>query len=452
MSLVSLRNGSANETSRHTLAGAIRWLLTTDFCPWANRYFRFWRHPLGCLLGACAASLLCGLFVVPQAFVVCGVVAAVIALGLVWPWVALRGLGCTLAFEDRRGREGKPARVKLTISNRLPWTVWGLCVRRGFWRSQASDDDPAAALARVPGWTRSDYEWNFLPRCRGIYPTQKPRVATAFPFGLWNAARSVNSASALVVWPRTFPLGAVPFAAGHETRGTSLSDTRCGDTGDVLGARPYRQGDSLRRVHWAQTARQDRLIICERQGMTQASMCVVVDVDPAVHVGDDENSSLEWAVRIAASLCEGLHAQGVRVDCQIGQQASLCASDAASLAKVFDALACVGHTASMPPTGRRSRGRDSRQCLEILITTDRGLPRWTESRGSHSASMRRFVVLKSEAFGKPVEGAESRMTKCQSPGRHSHREMVIIDGLDDVPGQFRTQWEELCHAAWIAQQ
>ncbi len=453
MSLASLRTRLADRRPRLSLAGASAWLLTTDFCPWANRYFRFWRHPLGCLLFALGASLLCGIYVVPRAFVVSGVLAAVVALGIVWPWVALRGLSCTIAFEERRGREGQSARAKLVIGNRLPWTVWGLCVQRGFWQTRPDDDGTAAALARVPGWTRSEYEWDFVPRSRGVYPTQRPRVATAFPFGLWNAARYVDSARELIVWPSTFPLGAVPFAAGHEMLGTSLSETRTGDAGDVLGARPYRQGDSLRRVHWAQTARQDRLIVCERQGMTQASMRVVADVDPALHRGKGENSSLEWAIRIAASLCEGLTAHGVRVECQIGQQTCLSVSDATGLAKVFDALAYVGHSESGPSARQSSQRRPSRQSLGIVITTDLGLPRWLEEMGSRAAAgERRFVVLEARAFEPAGNGTTSNQTRRHSPGHCSQQGMVVIDRPDDVPGQFRQQWEGLCHAAWIAQQ
>ena len=34
---------------------------------------------------------------------------------------------------------------------------------------------------------------------------------------------------------------------------------RPGNEGDVIGVRPYRHGDRLRSIHWAQTARRDAL-------------------------------------------------------------------------------------------------------------------------------------------------------------------------------------------------
>ena len=38
-------------------------LLNTDFCPWANQYVYWLKKPLGILIVAAFASLLCGLFV-----------------------------------------------------------------------------------------------------------------------------------------------------------------------------------------------------------------------------------------------------------------------------------------------------------------------------------------------------------------------------------------------------
>ena len=55
-------------------------LLNTDFCPWANRYVYWLKKPLGILIVAAAASLLCGIFVAPQGYVIAGTIAATIVL------------------------------------------------------------------------------------------------------------------------------------------------------------------------------------------------------------------------------------------------------------------------------------------------------------------------------------------------------------------------------------
>ena len=54
-----------------------------DFCPWANRYVYWLKQPVGWLLVAAAASLLIGLFVAPQGWVMFTALLAVILLGVV---------------------------------------------------------------------------------------------------------------------------------------------------------------------------------------------------------------------------------------------------------------------------------------------------------------------------------------------------------------------------------
>ena len=60
-------------------------LLTTDYCPWVNRYVYWLKQPIGWFLCAAAMCLLVGLFIGPQGFVLCGVLSVVMVVGVVWP-------------------------------------------------------------------------------------------------------------------------------------------------------------------------------------------------------------------------------------------------------------------------------------------------------------------------------------------------------------------------------
>ena len=91
------------------------------------------------------------------------------------------------------------------------------------------------------------------------------------------------------------------------------SDKRTGNEGDRIGVRAFREGDSLRLVHWAQTAKCGRLIVSERQGPAQSSVVIAIDTDPEIVSGSGPNSSFESSIRIAASLCEQFARQNVNV-------------------------------------------------------------------------------------------------------------------------------------------
>ncbi len=102
----------------------------------------------------------------------------------------------------------------------------------------AGDDMALVGLAFVPGWRSIAETVEFVPACRGEYPSRQPRVVCGFPFGLWEASRPLDVAAPLLVWPRTFPVAAMPETEGsHASDGLATRD-RAGHSGDPRGSVP----------------------------------------------------------------------------------------------------------------------------------------------------------------------------------------------------------------------
>ena len=362
---------------------------------------RWAREPIAVLALAAAVAALCGLCLHPQGFVAALGLASLIAAGAAWPWLTVRGLGGAIAFDRARAREGEPVRVRLALRNRAPWGAWGLRVHAGL---GASVD---AGLARVGGWRRAEVAWDFVPGRRGAYPEGRPRVASGFPFGLLVASRGLAVADELLVWPRTFPVGPIPAgAAGRADEGAAARD-RPGGAGDFLGVRPYRRGDSPRRVHWPQTARLGRVVICEQEADAVPRVQVVLDVDPAAHRGAGAGGSREWAIRVAASFAVGWLDAGVEVELVVGDRAveARGGSVARRRAALLDALARVGPAGGLglpglldlPACRRFATG------LRVVVATDLAVA-GLGARPS-AGGRERLVVLRAAAFD-PAGGAD----------------------------------------------
>ncbi|MGP0067629.1 MAG: DUF58 domain-containing protein [Isosphaeraceae bacterium] len=378
-----------------------RAVLTQDFFPAITPYIRWARTPLGSLGLAALASGLCGMFLHPQGFVVGFGVLVVTTLGLIWPWLIVRGLNGSLSFDRSRCREGEPVAARLILGNRMPWGAWGVSVRGGFPDpvGNGCDDMALAGLAFVPGWRSIAERIEFIPACRGEYPSRQPRVVCGFPFGLWEASRPLNVTASLLVWPRTFPVAAVPEIEGsHAFDGLATRDC-AGHSGDPRGVRPYRRGDPIRRVHWGLTARHGELIVRELQSNAVPRVRIVLDTRPAAHAGSGPGSSREWAIRVAASLAEGWIGQGAAVELVLdGKPVPSRGSARARTVTLLDALA------RLAPGGDRDLAEllSLAECqrsdggLRVIITTDVGLHGW-RGEGRRRAGDR-FVVLKAGAF------------------------------------------------------
>ena len=169
-------------------------------------------------------------------------------------------------------------------------------------------------------------------------------------------------------------LAELPDAAESQVSDDVFSDRRVGDFGDVLGTRPFREGDSLRRVHWAQTARQQSLFVTERQAPMMSSIRVVLDLSPRSHTEPSRTATVEQSIRVAASLCDSLHRQHCRVELQLGNVLLVAGERAAGLQCIMDALA-VAHMDDARGTGSTGITRRSLQQSEyqIIITTADGM-------------------------------------------------------------------------------
>jgi len=419
------------------LLSRIHHSLHTDFCPDANRWVHWMKHPLACLGVAAVIALACGLLVNSGAFAVFGLLATVGLLGAIWPRIAVAGLRCEVEFGRNRARPGEVVPVLLRIENRRPWPVWGLSLRRGFVDGTAATQ--GIALARVGGWSRAEYQWDFRPERRGTFPFEAPQVDTAFPFGLLHCFAPVSVRGELLVWPASVRLDGMPDAAEIQTREERFADRRIGDAGDILGTRPFREGDALRRVHWRQTARYGRLIVTERQAPAACAMRLIVDASAPSHTGNTGRATLESLLSTAASILEGLHRQHALVEVVVGSETFLVGAAANDLRRALDALARVpvsGIADHLPHGAPCALDCRTRLVTSMTITTDCAFARHLAHR--HGGSQERYVLVHGgdcrHQHGHPVAGCDC----------HSWLDLSANEPLDEVlPGR----WRRSCHVA-----
>ena len=398
-------------------AACLARLLHHDFCPGRNGWAYKLKHPLWAVAAATAAAGLVGAALNPAALWVAAALAVGGVAGVLWPWVTARGLRCEVEFDGRRGRAGRPATVVLRVTNRLPVPAWGLSVADGF--GPAGDEGGRADLSldRVPGWATVEYRWTFAPPRRGVYPLAPPRLTTGFPFGLWSASVPAAVTRRLVVWPRAAAVGEVPSADDPHPSDDRLSDRDPGEFGELLGTRAFREGDSLRRVHWAQTARHRTLVVCERQAGRTATVRVRADLARSSFSEEDRDESVEAAIRVVAGLCESLVRLGAAVECRLGGTTYRLGADPASLRALLDALAAVPRGGFEEPATVPSAARGA---AEIAVTGAAG----TVRRGERAVRV----------------GGEA-VPACS---RHAAAWLAVTPGDES---RFAADWRRACRAA-----
>ncbi len=108
----------------------------------------------------------------------------------------------------------------------------------------------------------------------------------------------------MVVYPVVRPVGALdalaPSTAGNEQlRGRVLDIPPNATT-----IREYVPTDSVKRIHWASSARLGRLMSRSFETREGGDAWIVLDLQASVHVGEAPESTLEYAMSLAASITD----------------------------------------------------------------------------------------------------------------------------------------------------
>jgi uncharacterized protein (DUF58 family) len=301
-------------------------------------------------------SLLAGLFTGRSFFFnLSYLLGALLFVSLIWSWAAVRWLGISRRTRTRRAQVGRNLEEVFVVTNRswLP-KLW-LEVR------DHSNMPGHRASHVVPGLgPRASYRWYVETPCtvRGEFTLGPISIISGDPFGLFASPRKLAATSSVIVYPQTIPVDSFELPMGILSGGDAQRRRAQSITTNAAGVRDYVSGDAFNRIHWATTARRDRLMVKE------------FEIDPMVDIWMFVDFSAE-------SLCEHPNLKRINgTGAVIPMSADIPPSTeeyavviAASLAKHFvEEERALGFAAYIPHREIHQPERGNRQLLRILQT------------------------------------------------------------------------------------
>lgn len=244
----------------------------------------------------------------PLIWAVAAVLSASLVIGFAWPhWLAGR-LAVRRSGPDKAA-EGKVINLSVTVENRgwLPRFMVEVVDRLPFvgaGEGRRPGDVSLGLIGYIPGLGRRDFEVSLVCEKRGLYQLGPVGLSTSFPLGLAEARRAgKEGSSTLVVYPEIFPIAACPLQGAPSLihRGGHFLPSGTG-AAEFRGLREYRRGDNPRHVHWPTSARLSQLMVKEYEPLASPCLYLVLDLAADANVGQGKHATLEYAVKIAASL------------------------------------------------------------------------------------------------------------------------------------------------------
>jgi uncharacterized protein (DUF58 family) len=145
---------------------------------------------------------------------------------------------------------------------------------------------------------------------RGLFTFGPIELRYGDPFGLFPRTVRISGSRSVVVYPVVRPVGALealaPSTAGDEQlRGRVLDIPPNATT-----IREYVPTDSVKRIHWASSARLARLMSRSFETREGGDAWIVLDLQASVHAGEAPDSTLEYAMSMAASIADAALRRG----------------------------------------------------------------------------------------------------------------------------------------------
>ena len=162
---------------------------------------------------------------------------------------------------------------------------------------------------------KHDFKVSFVCDVRGVHKIGPLSIRTGFPLGVKEYVKIYEEdATQLIVYPKPIAIHNFSFSVDESSmlQGDYRSE-RKGGHDEFMAVREYRPGDSPRYIHWPISAKHGELMVREYHESLSPSLVIVLDLHKDFDVGEGKHTTLEYAVKIAASLAIFALDKGYRV-------------------------------------------------------------------------------------------------------------------------------------------
>jgi uncharacterized protein (DUF58 family) len=158
-------------------------------------------------------------------------------------------------------------------------------------------------------------KYKYLCYKRGEY-NAGPFVVYFFdPLNLFFFKRTFGVYSKVVVYPQIFRIERFPALTRSVLPWFGIETARSsGDDDEFYGVREYKEGESVKRIHWVSSARKNKLIVKQYQLQSFFGTTIIFNLEKAQNIGEGREAVAEYIIKIAASVARYLTEKGVSIE------------------------------------------------------------------------------------------------------------------------------------------
>ena len=225
-----------------------------------------------------------------------------------WPRAAIRGMALNRHLDPGTPTVGEPFEEVIEVRRSgfmpAPWVE----VRD---LSGISDYQPGRVIS--VGGEPVTWKARGVYRRRGWMTFGPTSLRVREPFGLFNQELKLGQRTSVLVYPRVRPIPDLMTPSAQQVGNSQTLGAWADYPPETGGVRDYTTGDSFGRIHWPLSTKHGRLMSKTFEQPLTTDLWILLDLDRNVHFGEGEDSTVEYAVSLAASMASQVHSRGRQV-------------------------------------------------------------------------------------------------------------------------------------------
>jgi len=226
----------------------------------------------------------------------------------IWPRLAIRGITVKRELDPGNPTVGEPYEEFVEV-RRSGWVPAPWVEIRDL--SQIPDYQPGRVVS--VGGEPVKWKSRGVYRRRGWITFGPTAISVREPFGLFRQEQKVGQRTTVLVYPRVRPIPDLLMPSAQQAGNSQSLGNWADYPPDTGGVRDYVTGDSFGRIHWPLSMKHARLMSKTFEQPLTTDHWIILDLDQKVHAGEGEESTVEYAVSLAASMATQVHSRGRQV-------------------------------------------------------------------------------------------------------------------------------------------
>ncbi|MDD5129452.1 MAG: DUF58 domain-containing protein [Candidatus Omnitrophica bacterium] len=203
--------------------------------------------------------------------------------------------------------------AQVRSSSFLP--IFNFTLEDNFSCSQPNQEKKSFFVSYLESKSTCEIKYDYLCSKRGEYKAGPFVVYFFDPLNLFFFRRVYHVYSGVVVYPKIFRIEKFPPLTKSVLPWFGIETARSsGDDDEFYGVREYKEGESVKKIHWISSARKNKLIVKQFQLQSFFGTTIVFNLEKARNIGEGKESVAEYIIKIAASVAHYLTERGVSIE------------------------------------------------------------------------------------------------------------------------------------------